>query len=639
VSVTVALCGQPNCGKSTLFNALAGFKANTGNFPGTTVEYTASEVVVGDHVARVIDLPGTYSFSPQDAAERVTREYLLSGKADVIVAVLDASVLARSLEMLLQVLEMRIPTVVALNMMDEAERKGVVVDVPALERRLGVPVIPTLATRGLGVVQVAERAVEMAARVPAPQEIRYDRDIETAVRELTLGMPAGLAESLRAPARFVALRLLEGDTAFESAAREADPGFLELATRRRRELAEEHDLPEDAFLASRRHGLAQLLFDEVARVVPRRPRSWRDSLDQALMHRVYGLAIAALVFALLFLLTFVVGDRLASLTGKPFDALALLLRPLAEGSFGWALVKGLADGLAGGVGIVLPYLLPLLFAMVLMEDAGYLPRAAFLVDGILHRIGLHGKSIIPFILGYGCNVPALMGTRILENQRDRVLTALLVPLIPCSARTVLILALVAAFLGPLYALGIYLLNLAVVAVVGRILSAAVPGPSLGLLMDVPPFRVPVPRLVLQKVWFRIRQFVVGAWPILIVASVVLGAIEYAGISAHLNAALSPLTVSLLGLPEAVGVTLFFGLLRKELSLLMLFQALGTENVAAVMTPAQILGFTLFVTFYVPCVSTIATLVREIGWKWTGVSVALNTGIAVVAAGLVHLVAG
>jgi ferrous iron transport protein B len=158
-------------------------------------------------------------------------------------------------------------------------------------------------------------------------------------------------------------------------------------------------------------------------------------------------------------------------------------------------------------------------------------------------------------------------------------------------------------------------------------------------MDVPPFRVPVPRLVLQKVWFRIQQFVVGAWPILIVASVVLGAIEYAGIAAHLNAALSPLTVSLLGLPEAVGVTLFFGLLRKELSLLMLFQALGTENVAAVMTPAQILGFTLFVTFYVPCVSTIATLVREIGWKWTGVSVALNTGIAVVAAGLVHLVAG
>ncbi|MBL6974090.1 MAG: ferrous iron transport protein B [Deltaproteobacteria bacterium] len=632
----IALAGQPNCGKSTLFNALAGFKADTGNFPGSTVSYTSSEVVADGRRARIIDLPGTYSISPHDAAERVTRDYLLSGKADVLVAVVDASVLARSIELTLQLLEMGVPMVLALNMLDEAERKGIDVDVARLEKRLGIPVVPTIAIRGKGVVSVVSRALDMADRPSLGTPPIYDRDVEETVRGILDRMPGGLADGIGAPERFVALRLLEGDPVIEEVAGNADPEFLRFALDERKRLAVLHDWPEETTLSSHRHAVAMDLFEAVARVVPRRKMTLRDRLDGVVMHPVLGLGVAGAAIASLFLVAFLFGDLLAGVVSAPFESLLEVLSPRASESFIWAMLRGFVEGVAGGVGIVLPYLLPLLFMMSLYEDVGYLPRAAYMVDGALHRIGLHGKSVIPLILGYGCNVPAIMGTRILETPRDRILTSLLVPLIPCSARTVVILALVAALLGPLYALGVYALNIVVAAVAGRILSSMVKGSQAGLLMDVPPYRVPPLRSVLKKVWFRTYEFLVAAWPILIVASVIMGILEYVGINNWMNAVLRPLTVGLLGLPEAVGVTLFFGVLRKELSLILLFQALGTDDVAAVMSPAQILGFSLFVTFYVPCVATIATLVREVGWRWAGVSTALNTGIALAAAFFVRV---
>ena len=640
MSATIALAGQPNCGKSTLFNALAGYRAATGNFPGTSVSYTTGSATLGGEEVRLVDLPGLYALSAQDAAERVAQDYLLSGSADALIVVLDATLLGRGLALALDLLAIGLPTVVAVNLADEAKLRGLEVDLGALERILGVPVLATVATRKEGVAALGEQAILAlrAGRTPVAPAF-LSPELESAVAELAAAVPALVTASVRATARFLALRLLDGDVALAAALGEGAPGLVAQAALVRARLSLPKPLSER--LMAERHAAARVLAAAATRnpakaVGPTR----RERLDVWLLHPIVGPIIALFAFASLFLAAFVAGDALASLISVPFDAVAKELAPHAATSFWWAVAKGAWDGLAGGAGIVLPYLLPLVLLLSFYEDLGYLPRAAYLVDGLLTRVGLHGKSVVPLVLGYGCNVPALMGTRILESPRDRLVTAMLVPFIPCSARTVVILALIGATLGPWWALGMYGLNLLIVGLVGRILGSLARrkdrGRSLGIVMEMPPLRIPPPRAVLRKVWFRSYECLALAWPVLLGASIVLGVLEYAGIGEHLNSAFEPLTTGLLGLPAAVGVTLFFGILRKELSLVLLGAALGTENFASVLSTEQLVVFTLFVMFYVPCVSTVATLAREVGVRWAAVSVLFQTAVALLIAGAARL---
>ncbi len=629
---TLAFVGQPNCGKSTLFNALAGFKANTGNFTGTSVEFTESLAVVGNRRVRLFDLPGTYSLNPSDEAEAVTRRWLDERRADAIILVLDASVLSRSLELALEMAETDMPFAIALNMMDDAARKGISIDVELLSARLGVPVVPTVATRGTGVVQVVSSALAVASRPVQAIRPVYDRDVDLAIESVEALLPAGLEPSER---RFFAVRVLEGDADVEARVGSLNPEALQAALCIRHELAVEHGWPEDGVFASHRHAIAVNLSEAVSKVVRKPVRSKRDRFDSVAMHPVFGPLAAFAALAGFFAMSFFVGGALSGLVAAPFEHLGEALAGRFPGFVG-AVFKGLVDGLGGGLAIVLPYLLPLLFLMALLEDVGYLPRAAFLMDGLLHRIGLHGKSAVPLIMGYGCNVPAIVGARALESRRDRLLTVLISPFIACSARTVVILALVGAFFGLKWVIAFYLLNILVAAGVGRLISSFVPGTPFGLLMDIPPYRIPPFRSVAAKVWFRTRSFLLSAWPALIVASVLMALLEFAGIDGMINSFLQPFTVTVLGLPAAVGVTLVFGIFRKELTLLMLFQALGTTEVSSVMSPVQIMTFVVFVLFYIPCVATVITQVREIGWKWTGISVLLSASVATVLAFLVSL---
>ena len=299
-----------------------------------------------------------------------------------------------------------------------------------------------------------------------------------------------------------------------------------------------------------------------------------------------------------------------------FDALvALLTQHMNPQGALFAATKGAVLGTAGAVAIVLPYLLPFLIGLAILEDIGYLSRVGYLMDAGMHRLGLHGTATLPILVGYGCSVPAVMATRILTTRRDRFIAAFLAVLVPCSARMTVIFALVGFYLGANWALAIYVLNIVVVALSGHVLARLWPEISPGMLMEVPAYRVPGLKVVAFKTWWRLREFVLMAFPLLVVGSVVLSLVDFYGWQHGINAALAPVT-ALLGLPRSVGLTLIFGVLRKELSLLMLMQALGTTHVLGAMTTAQIVIFTLFVTFYLPCMATLASMMRELGWRLT-----------------------
>jgi ferrous iron transport protein B len=614
-------------------------------------------------VVDLVDLPGLYSLTPTNPVEAVARQCLLSGQWDVVINVMDASQLARSLELTLELKDLQAPMVVCLNMMDEAVRKGILIDSRALSVALGIPVVETIAARGQGILDSFRAALALSRQTTQvhPQPFIYAPEVEDTVGRLaqkltgfatqgdgrdrgdagfeqggqdkavSTAIATATAQAAPAaafpPTRFEALQLVQGDPG--ALAEVATPLVATAASEAQDEITRLVGQPADMAISSARHAACLNLFERVARVTHPR-RDWREQVDRLVMHPFWGYALLILVFLGIFQLIFTVGklgeDRILGV----FNALiASMSRHMDPQSMLLAACKGALLGTAGAVAIVLPYLLPFLVCLAVLEDLGYLSRVGYLMDALMHRFGLHGTATLPVLLGYGCSVPAVMATRILSSRRDRFIAAFLAILVPCSARMTVILALVGVYLGAYYALGIYVLNLLVVVLAGHILALIWPEISPGMLMEVPAFRLPAPKVVLMKTWWRLREFVLVAFPLLVAGSAILSLIEFYGWQQIINAAISPLT-ALLGLPRAVGLTLIFGVLRKELSLLMLMQALGTTHVASVMSAAQILIFTLFVTFYLPCMATLASMFRELGWRLT---TAAATALLVLAVGI------
>ena len=661
----IALVGQPNSGKSTFFNAVAGYRSLTSNFAGTTVEYTRGRARVNGDVFELIDLPGLYSLASTSPAEACTREFLLEHDWDVLIHIVDASQLARSLELTLELLDLEAPLLLCLNMMDEATRKGMTIDSAALSAELGVPVLEAIAARGQGIVETFRTAIRMH-RQAAPLPVKpfpYAPEIENLVQDLAESIrpsgqtsadsaeprtsPSGVVAVISPPVtsakriarpfnpRFEALQLLQSDPLQPALSDPVRAWATENIVAR---ITQQLNHPPDVALSSARHAACLNLFERTVQVT--RPKAdWREQVDRLLMHPVWGYVFLATIFIGFFRLVFDVGKLGEGRILTVFQQLIALLGQAMNPQGAWfALAQGALLGTAGAVAIVLPYLLPFLIGLSILEDVGYLARVGYLMDAVMHRLGLHGTATIPVLLGYGCSVPAVMATRILPSRRDRFVAALLGVLVPCSARMTVIFALVGFYLGAYWALAIYVLNLGVVALAGNVLAKIWPEIAPGMLMEVPPYRRPSARVVLLKTWWRMREFVVIAIPLLVVGSGVLGLVEFFGWQNAINTALSPLT-ALLGLPAAVGLTLIFGVLRKELSLLMLMQALGTTQVNSVMSAAQIVIFTLFVTFYLPCLATLASMVRELGRKLTvaasGALLVLAIVISLAARGVLH----
>jgi ferrous iron transport protein B len=635
----VLLIGQPNCGKSTLFNAMAGHKAETSNFPGTTVQHAHSRVAIGGRIFNLIDLPGTYSLNPSDPAEKIALTHLFHERPDILINVVDASILGRSLELTLELLDMGLPMIVVLNMSDLAEKKGVRIEAQRLSARLGVPVVPTVGVHGRGIGGMIEAVFACLDKPCRPSRSpRWSSAVEDPVSRLEAALPEDFP--CVANRRFTAVQMIEtGDSFCASFLEELRPDLKRTLDEVRTMIERSRGLPAYEAVAAERHHLAQKIVEEATSIRRNPSRSGAERLDDVLMHPILGYPILAAVLLGFFGLIFKIGGPLETLMLKPMTGLKTALAAgLGDGLVG-RLADGLLQGLGGGAAIVLPYFLPLLLLMAILEDSGYLARAGFLLDTFMHRIGLHGKSVAPFILGFGCNVPAVTATRILESRRDRVLTSLLIPFIPCSARTTIILALIAFFLGPLGALGFYAGNILLLAVIGRILSAFFKDDSPGLILEIPSLKVPRPKSVLIKVYLQLKSFVRFAWPLLIGGSVLLSLIQYLGWDRLINVVLRPLTTGLLGLPAALGVTLIFGFLRKELSLLMMLQALGVAyaDLPSVISTKQMIVFTVFVSLFIPCLSTLAMLAKESGRKIALASAALSFVVAVLVSAAVRLI--
>jgi ferrous iron transport protein B len=576
-----------------------------------------------------------------DAAEQETREYLLRGEVDAILNVVDASLLSRSLELTLQLLELRLPMVLCLNMADEARRKGIEIDAERLSRRLGIPVVFAVAVRGQGVAEAAREALRVAAEGAVAPVPRYGRDVEDALTALAEAIPDPVTDELHCTGRMAAIRGLEGDRAFLHAMRHGGEAPLERFRSAAATLFAARGGDGDETLSAERHALAMGIFEAVARVGAPQV-TLRDRIDAVLMHPAWGVLVFAAIMYGFFLLVFRVGSLAEGPMVQWFEfASDALVRWLPANPQLAAAARGMMEGAGGALGIVLPYLVPFLIGLAVLEDIGYLPRAGYLLDGLMHRIGLHGKSMIPFLLGYGCSVPAILATRIIESPRDRFVTAMLAVMFPCVARTTIIFGLIGYFLGPHLAFAVYAINIVVVAAVGVLMSRLAPRATPGLILEIPSYKVPSLHVIGAKVWLRIRGFLALALPILVAGSIVLSVLETVGAPQVLNAGLRPLTWAL-GLPASVGVPLVFGVLRKELALVMLFQALGTTQVASVLTGGQMMVYTLFLVFYVPCVAAIAALARELGRVRTlavvGATLATAVIVGLLARGIAALVA-
>jgi len=631
----IALVGQPNAGKSTVFNVLSDIKTSVSNFSGTTVEITHSFINVYGETAHLVDLPGAYSLNPGDEAEKVTFRYLANKKIDLLINVVDSTMLSRSLELTVELMEFGIPMVIALNMWDEAKRKGLKIYPEKLEKLLGIPVVETSAIQGKGIKELMEKCYQVLhQKIYNPTKMKFTSHIEKNINQLEKHFLDIDIEENGSP-RFYAIKALENPKVVPNEIIEAAAQDLELVCQQIREMHDK-DLPET--ISYERHHLAMKLMEDVSHFVDRKTVPFREKFDRYFLHPYFGYFPLLLFFILFFSTIYFIGDLLGMLTGIPLEKIPDLYEGLkAEQPFLWFTIDGIYQGLEGALGIVLPYFLPLIFLTSLFEDTGYLARIAFLVDGFMHKMGLHGKSVAPFILGFGCSVPALYGVRILEKKRDRLLTAILLPLVPCSARTAIILALTAAFTGPLGALFIYVFIIFTIGVTGRLMSLFM-GKPMGLVMEIPDLKVPSIKVSFSKTWLRMKSFLKLAVPFLIVGSIFMGWLEYASINTVLNKILSPMVENFLGLPPQLGSTLIYGFFRKELVLVMANSAFGVQNIVNLpMTWQQILVFVVFVTLYFPCFSTFIAMWKEFGKKIVLLSSAVSIIVALAAAFLTKII--
>ena len=627
----IALAGQANVGKSVIFNQLTGLHQHIANWPGTTVDKAEGTLYYKGLIMKVIDLPGIYSLTHLSIEEKISRSYIARERPDVVVNVVDATALERHLIFTLQLLELERPLILVLNMMDLAEKYGIEIDVDVLREELGVPVVTTIATRGRGVAQILDAAIELHRTGYSPKKIRYGKEVEERVERLEVA----LGEiDLPYPRRWIALKLLEKDEEIWGLVGEKNPRVIELASELITELESIHGHDSLIIIANERACIASQIARRCIRIVKPRKPTLGDRFDEIATHPILGYILAAIIFAGLFSIVFGVGGIIAELSEEYLSEIMrdawvriLGINPISE--VGWSAIESILFLL----GLAIPYILPLYFLTFLLENWGYLARVSFLMDSLMHKAGVHGKAVIPMLLGFGCNVPACLAARIMDTWRERIITILMTTLVPCSAVTVVVMGLVGRYFGVSWVIGLYLLTLLIAFILGSIASRILPGVPVELIMEMPSYKVPSIKTILTMTWIRLREYLEIAAPLIIAMGALVKVLEISGLLDLISSTLSPITSSWLGLPKETGVLLIFGILRKELILTTLAALLGTIDFSQALTPNQMITLSIVTILYIPCAATISVLLKETGTKTTLVITLAEISLAILIGGI------
>ncbi|MCK4456788.1 MAG: ferrous iron transport protein B [Thermoplasmata archaeon] len=609
------MVGQPNVGKSSLLNALVGPTVTVSNYPGTTVEITKARKRIDSVEIEFVDTPGIYSISDRSEEEKVTEKALFEEEVDRAIIIADAAALRRSLYLVLQILEAEITATVALNFVEEAEKKGIAIDTEKLGRFLNVPVVPINPLTMEGIDTLVDSLLEIRAE---GFRVEYDDHIEKGIEQIS----SELKEE-RLPNRFIAIRILEEDEHFYKYLK--DEGIIHEVKRS----LEEH--PETAEDTSKiRYGVASFIAERVTQIVPVEEES-KERVDRVLLHRVWGPVITILFLLFIFGVLLYLGSLIQGVLMDLTDSLLSYLSMEEQSVVTVILAHGLT-GVAAGVSIALPYVFLFYFLLGLLEDVGLLSRFVLNAESSLRKLGLHGKSFIPLTLGLGCTAPATRATRILSSKKEQFHCASLLACVPCSSRIAIIMGIVGFYGG----MGLAFSVLATLLLAGLIWALAVKRvvrtKREPFLLELPPYRRPLLGNVLAKSWIRMKDFVYLVIPLLAIGGMVYGILDISNLTDTVVGPLSPIT-TWLGLPAVVIIPLVFGFLQKDLTGAMLISVLGIE-ISLALTPLQIYTFGVAATVGIPCIVALGMLAREFGSKRAILLTATSLAYGLLLAGII-----
>ena len=630
--INVVLAGQGNTGKTTVFNYFTGSHQHTGNWAGKTIEKLEGTLYYKDYTIDVLDLPGIYSLTTLSVEELIAREYIIKQKPDVVINIVDSTNLERNLIFTLQLLELGCRVIVALNMIDIARKKGITIDIGKLQKILNTPVIPTIASRGTGLTDLMDQVIGLKEGKNDRGNLTYGKEIENCIRQLLTKLKD---IELPYPDRWIAIKLLEKDNEILKTIRQINPEIVENTRCLEEKLEEIHGHDSSLVIADERSHLAAKITRETVTMAPHIKMTLNDWLDIITTHRFSGYLVMILIVGAMFFSVFSFGNWLSSALDNVFrgwhewwnNNLGITI----IAALGWSAI----EGVLALVQIALPYIFPFYIFLYFLEEWGYMARISFLMDNLMHKMGIHGKGCISFIIGLGCNVPGCLSCRIMESRRERFITAVLVTLVPCSAVSVIVFGLVGKYVGLLWALGLYIFAIILIFIAGRISSRILPGEPVELIMPMPDYKTPNLKSILYQTWNALKEFIYIAAPIIIISGIVIQAINLAGWMPAISSFMSPVTVNWLGLPAITGILLIFGILRKELILVMLAAYLGTTEFAEVLTSQQMITLAVVSMFYVPCVATISVLWKEFGWKKALAVCIIEIVFAILLAGIVN----